>query len=87
MRRTKACERLVRDLNTFYRATPALYQKDSNEDGFRWVDGGNAADSVFSWLRFGEAGEKPVLVVANFTPVPRTGFRVGVPYPGHWDEN
>ncbi|SHH91080.1 1,4-alpha-glucan branching protein GlgB [Marivita hallyeonensis] len=79
-------QRLVRDLNTLYRATPALFQKDHQEDGFRWIDGGNAADSVFSWVRYGEAGETPVLVVANFTPVPRTGFRIGVPHEGHWDE-
>ncbi|OSQ53063.1 1,4-alpha-glucan branching protein GlgB [Marivita geojedonensis] len=77
---------LVRDLNTLYRATPALYEKDASQDGFRWIDGGNAADSVFSWVRYGKDGSAPVLVVSNFTPVPRTGFRIGVPQAGHWTE-
>lgn len=77
---------LIRDLNTFYTATPALYQRDSDAEGFRWIDGGNAADSILSWVRFGNAETKPVLVVCNFTPVPRTGFRLGVPEAGHWDE-
>ena len=77
---------LVRDLNTLYRDTPGLYQKDSSEDGFRWIDGGNAAESVFSWVRYGEDGTAPVLVVSNFTPVPRTNYSIGVPASGHWDE-
>ena len=82
----KGMQSLVRDLNRVYRDTPALYQKDSKPDGFRWIDGGNAADSVFSWVRYGDDDAAPVLVVINFTPVPRTGFRVGVPDAGHWDE-
>ena len=82
----KGMQRLVRDLNTFYRATPALYQRDSAPEGFRWIDGGNAADSILSFVRFGADGTPPVLVVTNFTPVPRAGFRVGVPVAGHWDE-
>ncbi|MEM9550625.1 MAG: 1,4-alpha-glucan branching protein GlgB [Pseudomonadota bacterium] len=79
-------QRLVRDLNALYRATPALYEKDTEADGFRWIDGGNANDSVFSWVRHGKDGSPPVLVVANFTPVTRTGYRIGVPAPGHWAE-
>jgi 1,4-alpha-glucan branching enzyme len=82
----KGMQNLVRDLNMAYRATPALYQRDSTPEGFRWIDGGNAADSILSFVRFGEDGAPPVLVVTNFTPVPRSGFRVGVPVPGHWDE-
>jgi len=77
---------LVRDLNMLYRDTPALYQKDCKEDGFRWIDGGNAGDSVFSWVRYGKDGTPPVLVVSNFTPVPRTNYSIGVPDAGHWDE-
>ncbi|MEP4197734.1 MAG: 1,4-alpha-glucan branching protein GlgB [Aliishimia sp.] len=76
----------VRDLNQLYQNTPALHQLDSKAEGFRWVDGGNTADSILSWVRFGEEGTSPVLVVTNFTPVPRPGFRLGVPATGHWDE-
>ncbi|WP_439120164.1 1,4-alpha-glucan branching protein GlgB [Marivita sp.] len=82
----KGMQSLVRDLNTLYRTTPALYEKDTSEDGFRWIDGGNAADSVFSWVRYGKEGTPPVLVVSNFTPVPRTNYRIGVPHAGHWAE-
>ena len=79
-------QNLVRDLNRLYSSTPALYEKDCSEDGFRWIDGGNAAESVFSWVRYGNDGSAPVLVVSNFTPVPRTDYRIGVPHKGYWDE-
>lgn len=82
----KGMQNLVRDLNTLYCHTPALYEKDTSPDGFRWIDGGNAADSVFSWVRYGKDGRHPVLVVSNFTPVPRTNYRIGVPDAGHWEE-
>ncbi len=79
-------QRLVRDLNTLYRETPALYLQDTRSEGFRWIDGGNANDSVFSWVRYGKEDSPPMLVVCNFTPVTRTDFRVGVPMAGHWVE-
>lgn len=82
----RGMQRLVRDLNALYRATPALYEKDSRPEGFRWIDGGNASDSIFVWLREGTTGSAPVLVIANFTPVTRTGYRIGVPRPGYWVE-
>jgi len=77
---------LVGDLNQLYAATPSLHQRDCTADGFEWVDGGAAEDNVVSFLRWGEAGEAPCLVVCNFSPVPRYGYRVGVPYGGHWAE-
>jgi 1,4-alpha-glucan branching enzyme len=77
---------LVRDLNALYRATPALHVKDCEADGFAWVDHGDADLSVLSFLRFGREGDAPVLVVCNFTPVPRAGYRLGVPTGGHWRE-
>ena len=78
-------QRLVRDLNALYRAAPALYELDARSDGFTWIDGGNAEDSIFAWTRQGLDGA-PVLVVANFTPVTRHGYRIGVTRDGHWDE-
>lgn len=84
--RHKGMQSLVRDLNGLYRETPALHQLDSKAEGFRWIDGGNAADSIFAWVRLGEDGEAPVLVVSNFTPVTRTDYRIGVPAAGHWQE-
>ena len=71
-------QRLVRDLNTLYRAQPALHQLDCDGHGFEWIDAADAAASVFSWIRKDEQGGR-VLVVSNMTPVPRAGFRLGVP--------
>ncbi|WP_298985714.1 1,4-alpha-glucan branching protein GlgB [uncultured Roseibium sp.] len=77
---------LIRDLNALYRSLPSLHELDCAAEGFRWIDGGNAEESVFSWVRNGRDGSAPVLVVANFTPVTRTGYRIGVPEPGRWTE-
>ncbi len=78
-------QRWVRDLNALYRATPALYELDFVESGFAWVDCADADVSVISYLRMASAGP-PVLVVCNFTPVPRTEYRLGVPRAGRWRE-
>ncbi|SLN39250.1 1,4-alpha-glucan branching protein GlgB [Roseisalinus antarcticus] len=82
----KGVQSLVRDLNRVYRETPALHAKDCEPEGFEWVDHANADQSVLSFLRKGADGDPPVLVVCNFTPMERTGFRVGVPSAGHWAE-
>ncbi|MBC9178296.1 1,4-alpha-glucan branching protein GlgB [Pseudoroseomonas ludipueritiae] len=79
-------QRLVRDLNRLYRGTPALHQRDCVPEGFAWSVIDDAANSVFAYLRFGEDGEKPVLVVCNFTPIPHQGYTVGVPMAGAWQE-
>ena len=81
--------RLVRDLNQVYRAQPALHRLDCDATGFEWLDAHNAEQSVFSWLRHDGQGGM-VLVVCNFTPLPREGFRLGVPNgdgaPAAWQE-
>lgn len=77
---------LVRDLNRLYREQPALHQRDCEAAGFEWVDGGAAADNIVSFMRWGDNGSKPCLIVCNFSPVPRHGYRVGVPYGGFWKE-
>ena len=77
--------RWIADLNQVYRSTPALHQRDFDPDGFRWVDCNDAAQSTLSWLRFA-SGRGIVLVVCNFTPVPRYDFEVGVPRSGAWHE-
>ncbi|HTY50659.1 MAG TPA: alpha amylase C-terminal domain-containing protein, partial [Steroidobacteraceae bacterium] len=78
-------QRWVRDLNHLYRATPALYELDFSNDGFEWVDCNDSDASVISFLRRDREG-RPVLVVCNFTPVVRRGYRVGVPRGGAWRE-
>ncbi|MGW0585701.1 alpha amylase C-terminal domain-containing protein, partial [Streptomyces sp. NPDC002920] len=68
---------LVRDLNTVYRATPALWQRDTDPGGFRWVVGDAADDNVFAFLRYDAAGA-PLLAVSNFSPVVRHDYRLAV---------
>ncbi|MCR9072340.1 MAG: 1,4-alpha-glucan branching protein GlgB [Alphaproteobacteria bacterium] len=77
-------QRLVRDLNRLYRDMPALHRRDARDDGFSWINGGAEAESVISWARFGEKADAPVAAVFNFTPVPRPGWRLGVPSAGTW---
>jgi 1,4-alpha-glucan branching enzyme len=69
---------LVRDLNRLYREEPALHRLDCEAAGFEWLSNDDAENSVFAWLRHDDAG-RSALVVCNFTPVPRLGYRVGVP--------
>ncbi len=78
--------RWLRDLNALYRAQPALYQRDFSNDGFQWLDVNDSEKSVLAFLRRGHAADDTVLVVCNFTPVPRHNYRVGVPQDGHWRE-
>ena len=77
---------LVRDLNRLYRGSPALHRFDCEPRGFEWIDAEDSGHSVLSYLRRGEAGEKPIAVVCNFTPVVRHKFRLGVPNRGRWVE-
>ncbi|MGR3291196.1 MAG: alpha amylase C-terminal domain-containing protein, partial [Paracoccaceae bacterium] len=77
---------LVWNQKRLYTSTPALYQLDCKASGFEWVVE-NASDvSVFAWIRHGENGAAPVLVVSNLTPVERTDYRIGVPQAGRWIE-
>jgi len=85
----RGVQRLVRDLNAVYRREAALHRLDTDPAGFRWVVGDDRANSVFAFLRSagtGADGGRVALVVANFTPVPRPGYRIGVPRPGRWRE-
>ena len=82
----KGVQALVRDLNALYRETPALHQLDCRAEGFEWVEENAVDESLFVWLRKGNAGEAPVLVVTNFTPVERVSRRIGVPASGFWRE-
>ena len=81
----KGVQRLVRDLNTLYREIPALHELDCEPGGFEWVDTSNVEQSVIAFLRKDKEG-KAVLIVSNFTPVPRHDYTVGVPTGGKWVE-
>lgn len=79
-------QRLVRDLNQLYRATPALYEHDVEPAGFEWMDHQDTANSVFSFVRRGLDINSFILVVCNFTPAVQMAYRVGVPQPGAYRE-
>jgi 1,4-alpha-glucan branching enzyme len=76
----------MEQLNRFYRSEPAMHVLDNDPAGFEWVDANDNATSTISLLRKSENPRDTVLVVCNFTPVPRTGYRVGVPHGGYWRE-
>ncbi len=78
-------QKLVGDLNRLYRDFAALHDQDDAPQGFQWLIGDDATNSVYAWLRWSKEGS-PLLVVANFTPVPREGYRIGVPFAGTWHE-
>jgi 1,4-alpha-glucan branching enzyme len=77
---------LVRDLNRTYRAERSLHERDCEAEGFRWIEVSDRDNSVFAWLRTGGAGSAPVVSISNFTPVPRAGYRLGLPLAGRWRE-
>jgi len=78
--------RLVRDLNTLYRAEPALHVKDAEPHGFQWIEADDSDHSVFAWLRRGSERDPEIVVVVNFTPVERPGYRLSLPFAGTWRE-
>ena len=82
----RGVQTLVGDLNKLYSSLPALHERDCSPDGFRWVVLDDADQSVYAYLRLSGTEASPVLVVCNFTPVPRYGYRLGVPQGGAWRE-
>ncbi len=79
-------QRLVADLNRLYASAPALHEVDFDWRGFEWLDSNDADNSVFSFLRRAKDPEDFVVVVSNFTPIPRHNYRVGVPRLGFYRE-
>jgi 1,4-alpha-glucan branching enzyme len=79
-------QRWVRDLNTAYRGERALHELDCDPAGFEWIDANDSEQSVLSYLRKGRTPDDVLVVVLNFTPVPRHNYRVGVSHGGKWEE-
>ncbi len=75
--RHSGVQRLVRDLNQLYKTEPALHELDCEPQGFEWLDGADADNSILAWKRHDRQG-RSVIVISNFTPVPRKLYRVGV---------
>lgn len=85
-----AAHRILKDyvkaLNHFYKSEPALYELDNNADGFEWINSSAADESIVSFLRKSSKKEETLLIVCNFTPVSYDKYKVGVPYPGNYEE-
>ncbi|MGL5828582.1 MAG: 1,4-alpha-glucan branching protein GlgB, partial [Angustibacter sp.] len=79
-------QRLVRDLNRYYRDIPALWQRDHEPDGFRWIEANDSAGSVFSFVRYGTAQRDCLVCIVNYSAVPHYEYRLGLPHAGRWDE-
>jgi 1,4-alpha-glucan branching enzyme len=75
----------VADLNRVYTSEPALHEVDFDAAGFEWIDCNDNENSVVSFIRRSKSGET-VVALLNFTPVPRDGYRMGVPLPGVYRE-
>jgi len=76
----------VEQLNRLYREQPAMHWFDNDPKGFEWVDCNDAPHSIVALLRKSKSGDDSIVVVCNFTPVPRLGYKVGVPHAGYWRE-
>ncbi|MCJ7782371.1 MAG: 1,4-alpha-glucan branching protein GlgB [Desulfobacterales bacterium] len=76
----------MKDLNYFYKSEPCLYERDFEPEGFQWIDFKDGEKSIISFARKGKTTEDVVIVVCNFTPVPRYNYHIGVPQGGFWRE-
>ena len=79
-------QRLLRDLNHFYRDTPALYEADVDSNGFEWIDCKDVEQGVIAFLRRGNTASQLAIAVCNLTPVVRRDYRIGVPLAGRYRE-
>jgi 1,4-alpha-glucan branching enzyme len=82
----KGMQALIRDLNHIYRSNPALYARDCEPEGYEWLIGDDAENSVFAWARHAGDGSKPCAVISNFTSVVRENYVLPLPKPGIWRE-
>jgi 1,4-alpha-glucan branching enzyme len=78
----RGVQSLIRDLNRIYRREPALWDTDHEPAGFRWIDANNADENIIAFIRISSATGRKVVCVCNFSPVLRTGYRIGVPAAG-----
>jgi 1,4-alpha-glucan branching enzyme len=76
---------LLAEVNRLCSVWPAIYERDHEPTGFQWLEADDSDNSMFSFLRWGYAGGTAIACIANFTPVPRPGYRVGLPWSGEWD--
>src|SRR5256885_17181478 len=73
-------QQLVRELNRVYRAEPALWERDHDPGGFRWLEANDAAANVLAFGRYAKDGSRPLVCVCNLSPVPRDDYRLRLPH-------
>jgi 1,4-alpha-glucan branching enzyme len=79
-------QRWIQDLNRLYRSEPTLHEMDCDPAGFEWIDCDDADSSTVTLIRKGKSNATMILVLCNFTPVPRYSYRLGSPRSGYWQE-
>jgi 1,4-alpha-glucan branching enzyme len=82
----RGMQKYVEELNRLYQAEPALYEVDDSWEGFQWLELRDNENSTLAFLRRAKDPSDELIVVLNFTPVPRANYRIGVPTPGYYQE-
>ena len=82
----RGAQKYVEDLNRLYQGSPGLWQADYDYAGFSWIDCNDRDNSVLSFLRQTAEGKNQTVAILNLTPVPRPGYRIGLPRGGKWKE-
>ncbi len=79
-------QKLLKDLNELYQTNPALYECNFAPEGYEWIDFNDTTNSVICWVRKGNSSENKLVFIANFTPMARHNYRIGVPERGYYTE-
>ncbi len=82
----RGIQKWVQDLNRLYRNEPSMHELDFSEDGFEWIDFHDWEQSIVSFLRKSKSSGEAILIICNFTSVPRYEYKIGVPHGGFWTE-
>ncbi len=81
----KKLHNYIRDLNKFYNENKALWENDTNWEGFRWINEADSESSVISYMRKGSKKSDTLIIAANFTPVARPIYKLGVETRGEYE--
>jgi 1,4-alpha-glucan branching enzyme len=79
-------QQYVKDLNRIYTSEPAMYELDYHSDGFEWIDFRDTDSTIVSFIRRGRSQEQTLVFIFNFTPMPKSNYRIGAPRPGYYME-
>jgi 1,4-alpha-glucan branching enzyme len=82
----KCLQKFVMDLNRIYQSEPALYEEDFHYQGFEWIDFRDSDNSIISFMRKAKDHDDLLIIVCNFTPLPRPGYRIGVTKNSYYKE-